>query len=202
MAKQIQALRRQTAALASMASALQTKIASLEGERPAAAPAFERAGGDLTGLYPNPQIRTGTIVGDDIADGTIVGDDIMPATITGANVIDGTIGSAEILNGSITEPDLAPLSVGAPQLTETFVVESGFNLVGNHASGSNEITCPPGSRLLSGGVEWDINAGGLLVVRSAPSASAPDSEWKVLGLNNSGEAHKIRAKAVCLAAHP
>jgi len=200
MAKQIKALQELTAGLTSQVSALQGKTAELEANRPFPSPSINPAGGDLTGLFPNPQLRTGTIVGNDIADATILGRNIAPSTLFGTNLIDGTIGSADIADGSIQRDDLAPASVGAAQLTGAFVVRSGPNPVGgSNAEGGNDVSCPFGSRLLSGGAEWDVARDNLVIFSSGPSAAEPNT-WVVGGHNNSGAVHSIFAKALCLGA--
>jgi hypothetical protein len=202
-AKQMKALKQQVASLTGLATALQAKIASLEADRSAPAPSLTRAGGDLVGAYPDPQIRTGAIVGSDIADGTIFGRHIATQTISAANIADDAVGSAEIADGAISKDDLRQFSVGASQLAGAFIVSSFPNPVGgNNAVGGNEATCPGGSRLLSGGVEWDSTAGSLTVITSGPSQLSPNTSWEVAGHNSSGQVHSIMAKALCLRAQP
>jgi hypothetical protein len=202
MAKQIKALREQTAALDGLASDLKAKIASLEANRPTSVPLLEGAGGDLVGSFPNPQLRSGTIVGTDIADGTIFGRHIAIGTLSGDHIIDGTVGPAEIADASIGLADMAFGSVGSRQLLESFVVRSDPNPVGgNNASGGNAVSCPLGTRLLSGGAEWSAPAQGMSFLVNSPVQGQADS-WEVSGQNNSGSTRSIFAKALCLSAGP
>jgi hypothetical protein len=199
MAKQIRALQQLTASLTGQVSALQAKTVELEANRAAPSQSINSAGGDLVGLFPNPQIRTGTIVGNDIADATILGRNVAPNTLFGTSLLDGTIGSVDIANGSIQQADLGQSIVGAQQVTGAFVVRSGPNPVGgNNASGGNDVSCPAGSRLISGGAEWDVPADNLAIYVSGPSADQPNTKWEVGGQNNSGATHSIFAKALCL----
>lgn len=202
MAKQIKLLTQQTAALGGLASDLQAKIAFLEATRPTSMPLLGPAGGDLVGSYPNPQLRTGAIVGTDITDGTIFGRHIADGTLSGDHIIDGTVGPADIADASIGLADMGFGSVGSRQLLESFVVKSGPNPVGgNNASGGNAVSCPLGTRLLSGGAEWSTPAQGLSFLVNSPVQGQAD-RWEVSGQNNSGSTRSIFAKALCLSAGP
>ncbi|MBX2914959.1 MAG: tail fiber domain-containing protein [Cyclobacteriaceae bacterium] len=74
------------------------------------------AGGDLTGIYPNPTIANnaitsakvldGTIVTADLADGSVNSVKILDGSIMTADVADGAITTTKILDGTITNADL------------------------------------------------------------------------------------------------
>ena len=104
------------------------------------------AGGDLSGTYPNPQIRNQIIVASNMANGaitnpkindgavnsnkildnsvrsvdifnnTILGQDIADSTITTLDIADGAVTSSEILDGTIAQADLGFDSVGSSQI--------------------------------------------------------------------------------------
>jgi hypothetical protein len=203
-ARQVKGLKATAAALAGQLSALQAKIAALEGKAPPT-PAPPQtggpAGGDLSGSYPNPQIRADTIGSADIADSTITGADLAANTIGSANVFDNAIGSADIANGTIGQVDMATGSVGGAQLVGVFAVDSGPNVVGGNSTGGNAVSCPPGTRLLSGGLVWEFSAtnnAGLSVISSAPSILDPGTTWEVAGRNTTGAPRSVFARALCL----
>jgi hypothetical protein len=174
------------------------------------------AGGALTGAFPDPGLAEGVVASANIVDGTITSDDVGLNALTSANIADegiqgadialggilsgnlatGAVTSSAIADGSITQPDLGLGSVGAPQLRGLFVKEGDRNVIGGSASGSSGAFCPAGSRLITGGWEWETPAPDLGIVFSKP---IPDRNlWEVLGRNNSGAENALIAQAVCL----
>jgi hypothetical protein len=203
MAKQVKALKKKTATMASQLAALQERLSALEGggQEPTSLLGGP-AGGDLAGTFPNPQLRAGSVLSGDIADGTIAGTDVGQGAITSSSILDNTIGSTDVTNNSLAQLDLGMASVGAPQLLNTFPVRSGPNPVGGtNASGGNSATCPPGSRLLGGGGEFtqDPPRGSLEIFKSVPSPFDPNTTWEVAGHNDTGSTRDIVAVALCLA---
>lgn len=200
--KQVKALKKKTATMASQLAALQSRLAALEGggtEQPSLLGG--PAGGDLTGSFPNPQLRAGSVLSGDIADGTISGNDVGQSAIASPNIFDNTIGSADVANGTLTQIDLGMNSVGGPQLLSTFTVRSAPNPVGGtNASGGQSASCPPGSRLLGGGGEFTQSPprGSLEIFKSVPSQFDPSTTWEVAGHNDTGSTRDIVAVALCL----
>ncbi len=157
----------------------------------------------MTGAYPNPQIAANSILSADIAAGAVDASAIAEGAITSAAIRDDTINSVDIANEGLSLFDLAPGSVGASELVETIVVSSFPNPVNPGGTGGNAATCPVGTQLIGGGINWDGGGGrNLFAILSGPErrdpATAPPHTWEVAGQNNSGATRSVFAEAICL----
>jgi hypothetical protein len=63
------------------------------------------------------------------------------------------------------------------------------------------VSCPAGSRLLSGGFEWKDNAkvGDIIIATGPDIGQNPNTDWEAVGrVLKGGEANEVRAVALCL----
>lgn len=196
LTKQVKALKKTTSLLAGQVTALQAKLSAVEGKVPSS-PMTGPAGGDLSGSFPSPQIRSDSIISSDIADGSVGGFDLAPNSIFSSNILDGSVGADDITNGSIRKVDLAGESVGAAQLGKVIVREGFHNLVTPGAARGSSATCEPGEIMLSGGGNWDSQAETLSLTTSGPSQELSNT-WEAGGRNNSPFSAEFFATVLCL----
>jgi hypothetical protein len=212
-AKKLKILKKQTALLVDRVSALEAALAK---QRPSAPPVPTTlppsgpAGGDLSGTYPNPQIRPNSILSSDILDGSIGSIDVAGGAIGSNQIADQSILSGDIANEGIFGVDLASGSVGSRQLGQARVVFSDPAPVGPNSFRRNVVSCPSGTQLIGGGGEWSLperpvasDVANLKLLVSAPVPAAfPGAEvttWEVAGLNtNPSNGFTLFARALCL----
>ncbi len=152
-----------------------------------------QAAGDLSGTYPNPRLKANSVTGATVAD----------SSLTGADIATASIGAIDIEEHTLVTHDYGLGSVRAESLGgSTVVVGNGVPVAENQVKEA-KVSCPAGTRLLSGGFEWKDNAklGDTIIATGPDIGQNPNTDWEAVGrVVKGGEANEVRAVALCLLA--
>jgi hypothetical protein len=111
------------------------------------------------------------------------------------------------LIGSFPNPQIGPGAIQAPEFGREISVQTQAPVAVGERTGLS-VTCPDGTRLLSGGFAWgNSDAAGARVLSSGPPVGADPAQdpnlnpvWGVEArVDAGGQANTIFAKALCLA---
>jgi hypothetical protein len=96
---------------------------------------------------------------------------------------------------------LAPGAVGASQLGNEFAMTGGRVTVNPGETQEVQVTCPQGTRLLTGGFEWaSRDRNDTAVIGSGPTFTGnSQTTWNVSGrVDSGGASNTLVAEALCL----
>ncbi len=79
------------------------------------------ASGDLTGTYPDPDIRDNTVVTQRIADGNVTTPKLADGSVTTPKIADGAVTTPKLADGAVTTPKLIDGAVTTPKLADANV---------------------------------------------------------------------------------
>lgn len=75
------------------------------------------AGGDLSGIYPDPEIAANAVGSDEIADDAVGGDEIATDAVGSDEIATDAVGTGEIANSSITDADVTAANIDGSAAT-------------------------------------------------------------------------------------
>jgi hypothetical protein len=166
---------------------LKNRVTLLEGQVGEASP-IGRAGGDLTGSYPNPTIGQNAVSSTEVTADSLTGLDIADSAIGAGELANNSVGTDElagnVVGNSALKPVISRVSAGA-ESDNTFVEQTA--------------TCGIGEIMLGGGYAWTKDAG-IDMVASAPGGApgVENNSWFVRGRSTAND-NGLFAWVTCLA---
>lgn len=153
-------------------------------------------------------VAANAVTGAGIADGAVASADLANDSVNGPKVVDSSLTNLDLARDSVRSDEIAidavdsetivSSSVGASELKNQRAYVSAGVTVPSGAARTTEVTCPRGTRLLSGGHAWTVD-GLNSIIASAPDETTATGRWVVRGFVPTGSpTNGLFAWAVCL----
>jgi hypothetical protein len=153
------------------------------------------------------KVKAGAIGNSRLGAAAVTAPKIAANAVTNPAIANGAVNAAKLAPGAVSAAQLAPGSIGAGQLG-ALNLRTETAAVANNTSGSANVVCNPGERVISGGGAWGAFGEGLSFLSSRPIKSLADvgtmangetpTGWRSSGFNKSGAANSIQVYVICL----